>query len=213
MTGEIEMRIEKFVLGYVSTNAYVVINDETKECFVVDPGESPDVFLLYFQNEGLTLKGILLTHGHYDHIGGVEALVERYQPVVYALEEERHLLAEPKENLSTMSGREMMVEDFIALHDGETLEIAGMKLLVIATPGHTAGGASYYNEVQGVLFAGDTLFQNSIGRTDLPTGNHETLIRSIKEKLFILPEDTIVYPGHMGETTIEHEKQYNPYAR
>lgn len=205
------MRIEKQTLGFVQTNAYIGINEETKEVFVVDPGAEVEGFVNYFEVQGYDLKGILLTHGHYDHIGGVNALIEKYACPLYALEEEREVLENPAVNLSNTTRRGISITKFTSLSDGEELEIAGMKVKVIATPGHTIGGACYYVEENGVLFAGDTLFAQSVGRTDLPTGSHGTLVRSVKEKLFVLPEDTIVYPGHMSETTIEHEKKYNPF--
>ncbi len=205
------MKIEKKSLGFVQTNAYTVINEETREAFVVDPGADVEEFVNSFAQQEYDLKGILLTHGHFDHIGGVEALVTKYGCTVYALEEERETLADPSINLSNSIRRFMSITDFIPLQDGQEIEVAGIQVKVIATPGHTLGGACYYVESNGVLFAGDTLFAESIGRTDFPTGSHETLIRSIREKLFTLPEDTIVYPGHMSETTIEHEKKYNPF--
>lgn len=206
------MRIEKQVLGFVSTNAYIGINEVTREAFVVDPGADIGQFINYFEVNNYDLKGILLTHGHFDHIGGVEALVTKYGCQIYALEAERDTLADPAINLSTTIRRNMSITEFVSLTDGQEIEIAGIKVKVLATPGHTTGGACYYVEENGVVFAGDTLFAESIGRTDFPTGSHGTLIRSIKEKLFALPEDTIVYPGHMSETTIEHEKQYNPFV-
>lgn len=205
------MKIKHFHLGIIRTNAYVGINEETKEAFVVDPGEGQEHFLNYFEEEGYALKGILLTHGHFDHIGGVEALVKRYGAAVYAMEDERALLKDPAVNLSNSTRRKMSIEDFVSLTDGEEIEVAGIKIKAIATPGHTAGGVCYYVEENGVLFSGDTLFLESIGRSDFPTGSYGTLIRSVKEKLLVLPEDTIVYPGHMDATTIEHEKQHNPY--
>ncbi|MFI3207653.1 MAG: MBL fold metallo-hydrolase [Eubacteriales bacterium] len=205
------MKIKHFHLGIIRTNAYVGINEETKEAFVVDPGEGQEHFLNYFEEEGYALKGILLTHGHFDHIGGVEALVKRYGAAVYAMEDERALLKDPAVNLSNSTRRKMSIVDFVSLTDGEEIEVAGIKIKAIATPGHTAGGVCYYVEENGVLFSGDTLFLESIGRSDFPTGSYGTLIRSVKEKLLVLPEDTIVYPGHMDATTIEHEKQHNPY--
>lgn len=206
------MKIENFQLGYIKTNAYVGINEVTKEAFVVDPGEGPEYFVNYFEENGYALKAILLTHGHFDHIGGVKPLVEKYGATVYAMEEERELLLLPALNLSRPGRREMSIKEFIPLQDGQEIEVAGVKVQVIATPGHTSGGVCYYVEENGVVFSGDTLFAESIGRTDFPTGSHGTLIRSVKEKLFLLPDDTIVYPGHMSPTTIEHEKQYNPYV-
>lgn len=206
------MKIERHMLGFIKTNAYIGINEELKEAFVVDPGTDEGRFVDHFEREGLTLKGILLTHGHFDHIGGVEALVAKYGCPVYALEEERELLATPSINLSTTIRRPMSVTDIVALQDGQTLEVAGIQIQVLATPGHTVGGVCYYVEERGVVFAGDTLFLESVGRSDFPGGSASTLVRSIREKLFVLPEDTIVYPGHMDETTIEHEKKCNPFV-
>ncbi len=205
------IQIKNFKLGFIRTNAYVIINDETKEAFVIDPGDKQNTFVDYFQVEGYDLKGILLTHGHFDHIGGVEPLVEKYGATVYALEVEREMLATPAVNMSTTIRRNMSITDVSGLEDGQILEIAGVEVKVIATPGHTLGGCCYYIASQGVVFSGDTLFLESVGRTDFPGGSHSEIVRSIREKLLVLPEDTIVYPGHMEPTTVEHEKQYNPF--
>ncbi len=207
------MRIEKKRLGLIQTNAYIGINEKTKEVFIVDPGFYVESFMNYLEEQNYDVKGILLTHGHFDHIGGVEALVSKYQCLVYALEEERETLANPAVNLSNTTRRQMSITEFVPLSDGGEFELAGIRIKVFATPGHTVGGACYYVEENGVVFAGDTLFEESVGRTDFPTGSHSTLVRSIKDKLFTLPEETIVYPGHMSETTIEHEKKYNPFIR
>lgn len=207
-----EREIKQFTLGPVNTNCFILKNKDTKECLVFDPGAKSDVFVKSFQVEGYTIKGILLTHGHFDHIGGVEALVELYNTPVYAMEAERELLNEPALNLSLRMGPDVRVQELIGLKDGDEIEAAGFLIKAIATPGHTSGGACYYIENESIIFTGDTLFAGCIGRTDFPTGNTSTLIRSIREKLFILPEDTIVYPGHMDATTIGHEKQYNPLA-
>lgn len=206
------MRIETHCLGFIRTNAYIGINEETKEVFIVDPGFRDEKFMASLEEKGYRVKGILLTHGHFDHIGGVAGLVAKYACPVYALEEERELLENPKVNLSSTVRTPMSIHDFIALRDGEEFQVAGITLKAIATPGHTVGGVCYYMESQSVLFAGDTLFLESVGRTDFPGGSASALVHSIREKLFKLPEDTIVYPGHMDATSIEHEKKYNPFA-
>ncbi len=207
------MRIDKKVIGWVSTNVYIVINEETKDAFVIDPAADEPKLTNYFEENNYNLKGILLTHGHFDHLCGVEALVNKYGCPVYATEGERALLASAEMNHSCTIRKNITVTDYIVVNDGEELELAGIKMKVITTPGHTAGGVCYYVEQNGVLFSGDTLFHETIGRTDLPTGSYDELVRSVKEKLMVLPEDTIVYPGHMSETTIEHERTHNPYTR
>lgn len=202
--------IKRFTLGPVNTNCYVLINKDTKECLVFDPGDKPDTFVKFFELEGYTIKGVLLTHGHFDHIGGVEALVKVYDAPVYAMEAERQLLSDKALNLSLSMGPDVTIEKFQGLEDGQEIELVGFKIKAIGTPGHTSGGTCYYVEDESIMFTGDTLFAGCVGRVDFPTGNGPTLLRSIREKLFVLPEDTIVYPGHMDATTIGHEKQHNP---
>lgn len=201
--------IKQYVLGPVNASCFVVIDKESKECFAIDPGDAPDVFVNSFAVEGLTLKGIVLTHGHFDHIGGVAALVEKYQVPVYAMAAEVELLGDADLNLSCRMREGFTVNNVSPLNDGQELNLAGFDLKIIATPGHTSGGACIYIEKEGVIFTGDTLFAECIGRTDLPTGCTSTLVRSIREKLLVLPGDVIVYPGHGSATTIEHEKNYN----
>ena len=206
-------KIEKFVIGPIGTNCYVAGNQDTKECFIVDPAVFSEDVMEYIEKEGLTLKAVLLTHGHGDHIGGIEELVKRYGILVYAHEEEKELLGDAKLNMSPSFGPAVEFTDAVYVKDMECLDIAGFHIQVLYTPGHTAGGCSYYLEKEGVVFSGDTLFWGSVGRSDFPTGNTEDLIRSIKEKLMALPDDTIVHAGHRSETTIGYERERNPFIK
>ncbi len=199
------MRLETFVLGMVETNTYVIIQEETKEALVIDPADTPSKFVDYFEKEGLELKGILLTHGHFDHIMGVNALQEKYGAPIYATDAEDVLLTDPRMNASIQVGKQIKVEKTNSVKDGEVLELAGFQIKVITTPGHTIGGCCYYFESEKKVFTGDTLFCRDIGRTDLPTGSYATLIQSIREKLLILPKEVVVYPGHMMTTMIGDE--------
>ena len=131
---------------------------------------------------------------------------------IYAGEAEKKFLLDTKSNLSKDMGRPVTVTADVYLKDGEELDLDGIRIKVLATPGHTAGGVSYYFPEGAFLICGDTLFQESVGRTDFPTGSMSTLVRSVKEKLFTLPEETVVYPGHGDSTTIGHEKKYNPFC-
>ncbi len=206
------MKVGKFVLGPVATNCYIGINEETKECFIVDPATCPPEFVSYIKNAGLTVKAVLLTHGHFDHIMGLDALLKEFSVPVYAHEAEREVLESEQLNSSaSMLGQPYSFSGADYVTNRQELRIAGFEILVIYTPGHTIGGCCYYIEKEKALFSGDTLFHGSVGRTDLPTGSMGQLVSSVRDKLFVLPDDTQVYPGHMEETTIGYEKKYNPF--
>ena len=206
------MKVGKFVLGPVATNCYIGINEETKECFIVDPATCPPEFVSYIKNAGLTVKAVLLTHGHFDHIMGLDALLKEFSVPVYAHEAEREVLESAQLNSSaSMLGQPYSFSGADYVTNRQELRIAGFEILVIYTPGHTIGGCCYYIEKEKALFSGDTLFHGSVGRTDLPTGSMGQLVSSVRDRLFVLPDDTQVYPGHMEETTIGYEKKYNPF--
>lgn len=206
------MKVGKFVLGPVATNCYIGINEETKECFIVDPATCPPEFVSYIKNAGLTVKAVLLTHGHFDHIMGLDALLKEFSVPVYAHEAERDLLESEQLNSSaSMLGQPYSFSGADYVTNRQELRIAGFEIRVIYTPGHTIGGCCYYIEKEKTLFSGDTLFHGSVGRTDLPTGSMGQLVSSVRDRLFVLPDDTKVYPGHMEETTIGYEKKYNPF--
>ena len=206
------MKVGKFVLGPVATNCYIGINEETKECFIVDPATCPPEFVSYIKNAGLTVKAVLLTHGHFDHIMGLDALLKEFSVPVYAHEAEREVLESEQLNSSaSMLGQPYSFSGADYVTNRQELRIAGFEIRVIYTPGHTIGGCCYYIEKEKTLFSGDTLFHGSVGRTDLPTGSMGQLVSSVRDRLFVLPDDTKVYPGHMEETTIGYEKKYNPF--
>ena len=206
------MKVGKFVLGPVATNCYIGINEETKECFIVDPATCPPEFVSYIKNAGLTVKAVLLTHGHFDHIMGLDALLKEFSVPVYAHEAEREVLESEQLNSSaSMLGQPYSFSGADYVTNRQELRIAGFEIRVIYTPGHTIGGCCYYIEKEKALFSGDTLFHGSVGRTDLPTGSMGQLVSSVRDRLFVLPDDTKVYPGHMEETTIGYEKKYNPF--
>ena len=207
------MKIEKFVLGAVQTNSYLILNEETKELVIVDPAVCPDYLLSHVKSNGYVPKGIILTHGHFDHVMGIEGWLSEYEIPVYLHEDEKEVLANYNLNLSVMIGKYYAYDKVETLKDGEVLELAGFSFKVIHTPGHTQGGCCYYEENEAVLISGDTLFKSSVGRSDFPTGDMSTLVKSIKEKLFILPDDVMVYPGHNSLTCIADEKMYNPFLR
>ena len=206
------MKIEKFVLGPVGTNCYIVSNDDTMECFIVDVAACPPEFVSHIKNAGLTVKAVLLTHGHFDHIMGLDRFLEEFPVPVYACAAEKDVLESSQLNSSAgMLGQPYTFTGARFVKDGDLLDVAGMKIQVIQTPGHTIGGCCYYIADENVLFSGDTLFRASVGRTDLPTGSMSALVRSVTDRLLVLPDETRVYPGHMEETTIGYEKQYNPF--
>lgn len=206
------MKIEKFVLGSMGTNCYLIINEETKELIIIDPATCPDYVVSHVNSNGYIPRAIFLTHAHFDHVMGIDGWVKEFGIPVYLHEEEKKVLEDPELNLSGVFGASYSYSDVKCLKDGQELEVSGFIFKVIHTPGHTCGGCCYYCAEKGVLISGDTLFYQSVGRSDFPTGSMGTLVRSIKEKLFCLPEDVMVYPGHNDSTCIGDEKKYNPFV-
>ena len=208
-----EIKIGRMVLGVCQTNAYFLYHEGYDEVIFIDPPDKGADICRTLGQKGFKVVGILLTHGHFDHILGCQELKELSGARVYAMEEERELLANAAQNVSAQVGIPYTLEADVYVKHDDRITIADMTCRVIATPGHTVGGCCYYFEEDGLLISGDTLFQESVGRTDFPTGSMGTLIRSIKERLFVLPDETKVYPGHGDHTTIGHEKRYNPFCQ
>ena len=209
---EVMMEITVLTVGPVYTNCYIVNTVSSKACLVIDPGEDADKIADYIRKKEWKLEGILLTHGHFDHITGVSDLVSMAGGKVYAFRDEKELLADPHLNASRMMGYEVALEPDILLRDGQKFTVADLTFQVIHTPGHTRGGCCYYAEDEKVLFSGDTIFMESIGRTDFPTGNSRELLDSIRNKVLVLPDDVKICPGHGPETTVAYEAANNPYA-
>lgn len=209
-----DLEIFRKTLGDLGTNCYIIVNHDTNECIVFDPAAEPEVLKEIFSDPGFKLQAIFLTHGHYDHIGAVKELKDTFQVPVYASKEENEqVLGKLQVNLSAMFGEPVTLQADEVLRDGQKIEIIGTTFTCILTPGHTAGGMCYYNEELQSVIAGDTLFCGSVGRTDFPTGNGAVLLNSIHEKLFTLPDETKVFPGHMDSTTIAWEKEHNMVCR
>lgn len=206
-----ELKIGRIVLGMCQTNCYFVYEEGSSRAIVFDPADKGDYIYNGLKGKGFTVEAILLTHGHFDHIWGSKKLKELSGAKIYAYEEEKEVCEDSAVNVSAQAGRAYTVEADEYVKDGAELTVAGMTCRLIATPGHTKGSCCYYFEEDGILISGDTLFQESVGRTDLPTGSMSRLIRSIKEKLLCLPDEVKVYPGHGESTTIGYEKEHNAF--
>ena len=206
------MKLYRLPLGPLQTNCYILEDDNGKDCWIVDPGAEGDRLVALVKEKRWALQAILLTHGHGDHIGGVQALVAAFNVPVYIHEKDDLFLKDSQVNLSANMGLNVTVKaDVHHVTDGQKLQLGAHEFTVLYTPGHTPGGVCYYGN--GLVLAGDTLFQESVGRTDFPGGSFDDLILGIEDKLFPLPAETVVYPGHGPETTIGHEKTYNPFVR
>lgn len=207
---ETDIIVENTVTGILSNNVYLVINGKTNESFIVDPSYHSNVLIDMIKESGTDLKAILLTHGHFDHILSVEDIRKEFNVPVYAGKEERELLSDKNINMSARmreNAVSLKADEFVS--DGSIIDVAGIPVKCIYTPGHTKGSVCWYIEEVNILLAGDTLFYGSHGRTDFPTGDQEQMEKSLKEILFKLPDDTEVLPGHGEKTSIGYEKQHN----
>ena len=207
------IKVNCFVVGMVQTNFYYLHRENSNETIVFDPADLGDRLYEELEKLGLEVKAIFLTHAHFDHILGLEAFKARTDAPVYVCIHEKRLCENPSLNQSVSVGRSCTVSPDFYLEDNEEVTIAGITLKTIFTPGHTEGSCAYYIEDGHILISGDTLFQGSIGRSDLPTGNGKTLAESIRTRLYALPDDTTVFSGHGGVTTIGYEKINNWFVR
>lgn len=208
-----QIKIYGMPVGNIGANCYFIVNEQTKEAICIDTGAEGEKICQLIQQNGWKLTGILLTHGHADHIGATQYVKDHEKVNVYAAKAEEEVLAQPKLNLTTMFGNTMSLQADEWLEDGQELTLAGVSIQCLLTAGHTKGGMCFYLPKEKIVFTGDTLFCQSIGRTDFPTGDLKTLETSIREKLYVLSDDTVVYPGHDTSTTIGHEKQHNMFVR
>ncbi len=208
-----EIQIRSMMLGMVGTNVFLLQNTETKEVIVIDPADRADA--IDRQIRGMEGKpvAILLTHGHFDHIQAVDTLRDTWKIPVYAEESEAEVLGNAMKNLSGMWGTAYTTFADKLVRDGDVLELAGLRIQVLHTPGHTQGSCCFYLPEEKVLFSGDTLFYCSYGRVDFPTSSAKDMKESVQRLLRELPEDVAVYPGHESFTKIGFEKRYNPLAR
>lgn len=204
------MEFKILPLGIYQANCYILQDEKTKETAVIDPGGDFPEIKKYIEDNGLKVKYIIMTHAHGDHIGALEELKDYSGAAVCIHREDNEMLQNSSRNFSAeLSGSHINMSADRLLEDKDVLELGETKLNIIHTPGHSKGGICIYCE--GSLFSGDTLFACSIGRTDLPGGSFDEIIKSIREKLFILPDDTAVYPGHGSSSKILIEKKRNPF--
>ena len=207
-----KLEMQQCVLGQVFTNCYFLKNKETGELLIVDPGDYAEkVFQKVSLMQGKPV-GILLTHGHFDHILAAEEIKKKYNIPIYACAKEEKTLQDPRINLTAFHMSSYTLKADVYLKDLQVVELAGFSIQMLETRGHTLGSCCYYLKDEGVLFSGDTVFCGSVGRTDFPEGSTAAIVNSLHRLLEALPDDTEVYPGHDTSTTIGYEKRYNPFV-
>lgn len=205
------IEVKSFPLGPLQTNCFLLFKDQ--EALVVDPGGPPDTVVSFLKKNNLKLQFILDTHFHVDHILGNKPLQDATGAKILANPEDDFLLKTEVGKGGGMIGLPEVADfDYEPLNPGEKTWL-GEKCQILATPGHTSGSLSFYFPESKMIFSGDLIFFQSIGRTDFPGGDTETLLRSVQEKVFTLPEDTVIYSGHGPETNVGNEKNSNPFFR
>ena len=209
------LKIKSFVFSPIQENTYLLYN-EFNDCLVIDPGcyfpEEKDELKSFITQSGLTARMLLNTHCHLDHVFGNKFIAETYELTLQLHDKEKHMLElAPTSGLMYDMPFDNYDGEYIYVKEGDIVKLGDDELKVIEAPGHSPGHICFYCAKQNFVISGDVLFNRSIGRTDLPGGNHQTLLRNIREKLFVLPDETIVYSGHGDETNIGDEKKYNPF--
>ncbi|SEK19400.1 MULTISPECIES: MBL fold metallo-hydrolase [Pseudobutyrivibrio] len=206
------MKVGKVLLPAAAENCYIAINEDTNESIIIDPGSAFERIKSAVESTGTKPVAILLTHGHFDHAGEAASTAKEYGIKVYTHEATAEELKNPSINLSgDMFGDSKSYSADVFLKDDEEIDLAGLHIKCLFTPGHTPGGCCFYFPNEDIVFTGDTLFSGSVGRTDFPGGSMSQLVGSIKSKLMTLSDDTICYPGHNEPTTIGTERIYNPF--
>jgi len=211
------LQIKSFVFSPIQENTYLLHN-ELKECIIIDPGcyfdEEKNALKDFIYKTGLKPKLLLNTHCHLDHVFGNKFINETYGLALHLHEKEKQVLSfAPTSGLMYNMPFDNYAGEFILLKEGDKILLGEDELIVIEAPGHSPGSICFYSSKQHFVIGGDVLFHRSIGRTDLPGGNHQTLLNSIRQKLFVLPDQTIVYSGHGEPTSIGEEKLYNPFLQ
>jgi len=206
------MIFEIIVVGLLEVNCFLLGCETTREGVIVDPGSDPEKILAAVEKQGLTIRQVINTHGHFDHVGGNSRVLSATGASLLVHGGDVPFLSRAVDT-AAMYGlvTENSPPPGRLLEDGMLLTFGEYGMRVLHTPGHTPGGCCLYLESEGKVITGDTLFADGVGRTDFPGSSHEALIEGIRSKLFTLPESTVVYPGHGPATTIGHEKRYNPY--
>lgn len=206
------MRLQTLVVGPFEVNCYLYWDEVTRDGLIIDPGFDENRIIKAVVAAGMAPKAILLTHGHVDHIAAVEPVKMSFNIPLYVGKGDEFLLRQPSANISALLGTPIVAPEPDAIvTDTQNLRIGSLCLRVIATPGHTPGGVCYFDETQNLLFCGDTLFEGSIGRTDLPGGSLPQLLDSIRSRIMTLPDGVTCYPGHGPATTVGQERMSNPY--
>jgi glyoxylase-like metal-dependent hydrolase (beta-lactamase superfamily II) len=206
-----KLNVETFTDLSFGTNSYMVWAEGTKEAVLIDAGLSTSLILDFLEREGMTLEAVLLTHGHPDHVAGAADVSQATGADVYLHSIEIKVVEMMPPMILAMLGIDelKLPEEFKPMEDGQVLELAGLTIGVLHTPGHSPGSVSFL--IGSSLFDGDLVFRGSIGRTDFPGGDYETLMQSVRDKVFVLDPETRLYPGHMGSTTVGWEKRTNPF--